>query len=32
MPTPPVTQERQKKYGFAGKNGEKEIASMFGML
>jgi hypothetical protein len=29
--SPPVVQEREKKYGFM-KGGEKEIASMFGML
>ena len=35
MPTynaPPPVVEREKKYGFAGKNSEKEIAAMFGML
>jgi regulator of replication initiation timing len=35
MPThnaPPEVQDREKKYGFAGKHSEKEIAAMFGML
>jgi hypothetical protein len=35
MPTynaPPAVHERERKYGFAGKNSEKEIAAMFGML
>jgi hypothetical protein len=35
MPTndaPPEVHEREKRYGFAGKSSEKEIASMFGML
>jgi regulator of replication initiation timing len=35
MPTPnapQVVQDREKKYGFAGKKNEKEIAAMFGML
>jgi regulator of replication initiation timing len=35
MPTPnapPVVQDRERKYGFAGKKSEKEIAAMFGML
>lgn len=35
MPTynaPPHVEERERKYGFAGKNSEKEIAAMFGML
>lgn len=35
MPTyhaPPEVRQREQKYGFAGKSGEKEIAAMFGML
>jgi len=35
MPTynaPPEVENREKKYGFAGKSSEKEIATMFGML
>jgi hypothetical protein len=29
---PPAVQDRERKYGFAGKKSEKEIAAMFGML
>ena len=35
MPTPnapPAVQDRERKYGFAGKKSEREIAAMFGML